>query len=137
MESGDVAVADEWLGILADHIKVQQGKQTHGSEAAAQAEDPGDVFAAKSFVEVGGTLGVCSGHVAVVLPAAGHNHRIEPQQFHRFDGGFQVDGRDRRRWCGQSHRVARLQRAGIKEFVHECVLSENIFSLYCMHSILR
>ena len=37
MESGDVAVADEWLGILANHIKIQQGKQTHGAEAAAQA----------------------------------------------------------------------------------------------------
>ena len=79
MESGDVAVADEWLGILADHIKIQQGKQTHGAEAAAQAEDPGDVFAGKSFVEVGGALGVCSGHVAVVLPAAGHDHWIETQ----------------------------------------------------------
>ena len=96
MESGDVAVADEWLGILADHIKIQQGKQTHGSEAAAQAEDPGDVFAGKSFVEVRGTLGVCSGHVAVALPAAGHDHWIQAEAFDRFDGGFQVDGRDRR-----------------------------------------
>ena len=96
MESGDVAVADEWLGVFADHIKVQQGKQTHGAEAAAQAEDPGDVFAGKSFVEVGGTLGVCSGHVAVVLPAARHDHWIQAEAFDRFDGGFQVDGRDRR-----------------------------------------
>ena len=54
---------------------------------------PGDVFAGKSFVEVGGALGVCSGNVAVALPAAGHDHWIQAEAFDRFDGGFQVDGR--------------------------------------------
>ena len=28
MESGDVAVADEWLGILADHIKIPAGEKS-------------------------------------------------------------------------------------------------------------
>ena len=54
VESGDVAVADEWLRVFWDHIKVQQGSRRMAQKPPRRQKIPAISLREKSFVEVGG-----------------------------------------------------------------------------------
>jgi uncharacterized hydantoinase/oxoprolinase family protein len=52
LDGCEVAVAEEWLGILADELKIKTGEKVVGAVAAADGDDERGVGVGEGFVEV-------------------------------------------------------------------------------------
>ena len=77
VQSSDVAVATEELGVLADHLEVQHRQDTRCAVAAADGHNTIDGGIGKSSIQVSGTLRVRTSQIAVDCGGRGIQHRLE------------------------------------------------------------
>ena len=73
VQRGDVAVADEWLGVVAQQLEIDAIEQTRRTVAAAQANDRIDFGVGERGMQVIESHIVAAGQVAVLLVDPGKN----------------------------------------------------------------
>ncbi|MNF92901.1 hypothetical protein D3C84_755600 [compost metagenome] len=124
MQRGDVAIADEWLGVLAQQLEIDAIEQPRGTVSAAQANDRIDLGIHERGMQVIESHLVAAGQVAVLLEHPGKNPQRITASSHPGDG---LLGVQRRRTCRRDnsdqplHRQGRYRRVGNERRVRSCV----------------
>ncbi|MNN73780.1 hypothetical protein D3C81_1899290 [compost metagenome] len=71
VQRGDIAIANEWLGILAQQLEIDAIQQPRGTVSAAQANNRIDLRVHERGVQVVESHIVAAGQVAILLEHPG------------------------------------------------------------------
>ena len=93
VQHGDVAVADNPFGFLAEALEVQPVDDAHGAVAAAGAEDGADVGVVELLLQHRGTHVVAAGKLAVAVEQVVGQHHFQLPGAEQSDGGANFGAR--------------------------------------------
>ena len=114
-EGGDVAVADEHLGVLADDLVVEEPEDAGAAPAALHGDDAGDAGVGEGGHEVGRPVGVLAAEIAIAVEKVRPELDLESQGFHVFlDDRRVIAGRRGARGADQGDRIAGAESPGLE-----------------------
>jgi len=91
MERGDVAEADEQLGIGADDVEIEMRQHPRRAPAAAHREDRADFGIGEHRVDRGGARLVRAGEIAVAAENVGRHARHQPHRANRLQNEIEIE----------------------------------------------